>query len=73
MLLARFDAKVETLQINYPSHVSFRVTLGWTNDDAKPVYGYYKPKLYTVIVSPHLIRSVTLAYLALCKQAGRFL
>lgn len=73
MLCAKFTSKIETLQMNYPDHVSFRVYLEWKNTDAKPKHGYLYPRLCVVKTSPHLIRSATLAYLEICHYAGRWI
>ena len=72
-LLRRFDAQVVTLQINYPDHYAFQVTLAYTDRTKKPKFGYLYPSKTVVKTSPRLVHSVMLAYVELCKHTGRFI
>lgn len=71
-LMERVDCKVETLQINFPDHTSFRVCMTYTDRKKKPLYGHIFPVSMVVHVSPSFVQSVTLAYVKLAKQIGFF-
>ena len=72
-LLRRCDARVVTLQANYPDHYAFQVTLAYTDRTKKPKFGYLYPSKTVVKTSPRLVHSVMLAYVELCKHTGRFI
>lgn len=73
-LMRRFDTKIETLQLNYRDDcVSYRVTMRWTDYEAKPHLGYLHPAMTVVSTSPSMSLSVILSYVQLCKRAGKML
>ena len=72
-LVSRFDCEIKTLQINYPTHISYRVTLSFTDRSQKPLYGYLYPSKTVVTTSTTMVKAAILAYIQLCKQFGRFL
>lgn len=70
-LMERVTCNLFTLQMNYPDKVSYRAAMTWENREAKPKHGYIFPMVSAVIVSPSMALSVMLAYLEICKQAGK--
>jgi hypothetical protein len=72
-LMVRTDAKLKTLQMNYPNHVSVQATLSYADHRQPPIDGYLYYKQTVVKTSPHWWQSVILAYIELCKHIGRFI
>lgn len=72
-LMLRCDTTVTTLQMNRDAdHTNYQVVMSYQDRTKKPIYGFYYPALTAVITSPSLALAVTLAYLTVSKQAGRF-
>lgn len=72
-VLSKFDATVNTLQINYTHNVvSYRVSLRFTDIKAKPKHGHQYPSLTVVKTSSRIVHAVILAYIEICKNIGRF-
>lgn len=73
-ILCRFDATVNTLQLNYDHEcVTFRVCLSWRNKYVKPQNGYLLPTLYVVKTSTSLGVAAMLSYIEICKHARRWI
>lgn len=72
-IIKRCDCEVQTLQMNYPDHVSYRVSLSYTDKTKKPKHGYLYPTKYVVKTSHRLALAVTLSYVELCKHTGWFI
>lgn len=73
VLMERVSARLETLQLNYPDHVSYRCVMEYTDRTKEPELGYLFPVKTVVTTSPSMALSVMLAYIQLCKQTGRFI
>jgi len=71
-LASRCTTTVNTLQVNYPDHVSYRVRMTYEDRSKKPKHGFLFPSVVVVKTSPSLALSVMLAYIELSKNLGRF-
>lgn len=73
-LMERCSTTLSTLQMNYDADcVSFMCNMQYEDKAQKPVNGWYRAPKIAVITSPSLALAVTLAYLQVCKQIGRFI
>jgi len=72
-IMERVDCTVNTLQINFPDLVTFRVFMTYTDRDKKPLNGGQHPRMNVVSCSTSLSHAVMLAYTQLSKQTGFFI
>jgi hypothetical protein len=69
-LMRKLDCEVKTLQINKDRH-AFQCCMTWHDYDAEQLYGRY-PTKYAVKTSTQMYDAVTITYLQICNQAGKW-
>jgi hypothetical protein len=69
----RFDARVETLQANYPHHRCFRVFLSFTEVLDWKNYPASRKSFCAAVTDTSLAYAVVKAYLSICKSAKRWI
>lgn len=69
---SRISTEINTLQMNYPDNIVYRVQMSWTDYKGKRRFG--RPPVTTRVTSHRrMIRAVLMCYLLLCQTQGRFL
>ena len=69
----RFDARIETLQINYPKCPTFRVFLSFTEVFDWKDYPASRKSYYAGVTHTSLVYAVVKTYLTVCKFANRWI
>lgn len=73
-LMERCDTTIKTMQLNHEADLtSYQVNMQYTDRTKLAVLGWFRPPQYAVITSHSLALAVTLAYLSVSKQVGRFI